>query len=286
MRTLRRYLNAHRRLTGDSLRKTLALYLAAPMLPRGMHVALMRAYRERLLNLERWRLFPAWMPESLRTTLFTAHLKEVKDAESNRQFANEAQHRLSAALDTPETPTIAWGWPIEIWRPYADRRLHEFLLALPPEQLFEPGLNDRSSYGGSKQLLRRSMRGMLPDSIRTRRVPTHFGATVEQDMERHWPRYEAAFGPDSHSVIAERGYVDPHQFWERLQQFRVGGFGPDAFPVYYMVGLETWLRGLRGPRADVVKLSTRVGSSRAVVVHDRDRSELPDRSSELVLERR
>ena len=42
------------------------------------------------------------------------------------------------------------------------------------------------SYARSKRLLREAMRGILPESVRTRTVPTHFASFFAQDMNSHW----------------------------------------------------------------------------------------------------
>jgi asparagine synthase (glutamine-hydrolysing) len=53
---------------------------------------------------------------------------------------------------------------LELRHPYRDRRLVEFVLSLPAYQLYFHGLH--------KHILRKAMRGILPDLIRARRQPT------------------------------------------------------------------------------------------------------------------
>jgi asparagine synthase (glutamine-hydrolysing) len=96
------------------------------------------------------------------------------------------------------------------------------------------------------------MRGILPESVRTRTEKTVFGNTVVSEFESQWPLYEQAFGPGSRSKIAERGYVDGPRFWERLNDVRQGVEATDLIYVLEMVGLETWLRTLELPRAEAV----------------------------------
>jgi len=50
--------------------------------------------------------------------------------------------------------------------PFLDVDLFELVLRLPPEHGFDPYLN--------RPLLRRAMRGIVPDEVRTRRGKTHF----------------------------------------------------------------------------------------------------------------
>src|SRR5207253_2440275 len=103
-------------------------------------------------------------------------------------------------------------------------------------------------YAGSKQILRRAMRGILPESVRTRTTKTTFGNTVIAELDHQWPLYEAAFGPRARSRIVERGFVDGPRFWQRLNELRRGTPSPDLVYVLEMVGLETWLRTLELPR--------------------------------------
>lgn len=65
---------------------------------------------------------------------------------------------------------------VELRNPYRDRRLIEFVLALPAYQLHYRGLY--------KHILRVAMQGILPESIRTRRKPTSLTPFFFRGMER------------------------------------------------------------------------------------------------------
>jgi asparagine synthase (glutamine-hydrolysing) len=159
------------------------------------------------------------------------------------------------------------GFPVQIWRPYADRRLHQFLLAIPPEQKFAPHPETDEQYAGSKRIVRRGLRGVLPESIRTRTSKTHFASLFEDELHRRWSDYEAAFGPGDRSELAERGYVDKALFWRRLGQVREQGWGTDLIYVMRVLWLETWLRAMRLPRAQATTVSTRRGASELGLAH-------------------
>lgn len=291
------YLAAMRRWSPDSLAKMLALYVVGPLLPPTLHSRLMLAAISRKLRLDAWWLVPSWIPNPLRALLLVRNQELALAREASRVRANETQHRQLVALEPPETPTIASGWPIEIWRPFADRRLVEFVLAVPPEHLFEPRVDDPSAYGSSKQLLRRGLRGLLPEAVRTKRAPTTFGGAALNALERDWPLIEAAFGPGGRPEVGRRGYVDQALFWERLQAVRTGRFGRDFHYVHYIIGLETWLRGLAAPRPQATTVSTRVRTAPSVLVNEDEStsasaastfigSAAPDQRTTLVLERR
>ena len=244
-----RYFGAYRALTDESLLKSLLLHCLIPLLPRRAQLPAMRAYIRRYVGLERWRLLPFWMPQPLRDALSDRHLQVALEVEAGRRFADETRHQIHAGITPAETPFNPLGWPLENWRPFADRRLHEFLLAIPPEVLYVPRRDPTEVYGASKALLRQAMRGILPERIRTRTGATHFAALFAQDLSRRRPLYAATFGPGSRSEIAARGYVDAPRFWQRLEAIRGGAVGGDFVYVMRLVGLESWFLTFRLPRA-------------------------------------
>jgi asparagine synthase (glutamine-hydrolysing) len=187
------------------------------------------------------------MCEPLRADLSRRQVQLWLEAERARRFSSPAREAEYNLLYPPEIMLHPAPWPLEIWRPFADRRLHRFLLAIPPEHKFAPHPDSDEFYAGSKRVVRHAMRGIVPESVRTRTSKTVFQAQVRHGIDRQWSAFEAAFGPSSRPEIALRGYVDRHQFWSRLIHLREGQYGPDLVYVLEMVGLETWLRTLQLP---------------------------------------
>jgi asparagine synthase (glutamine-hydrolysing) len=255
LRTLQRYWQAYRRATSAPVRRTLLFGCVLPLLPLWLQRELRAAYLRRNLERLRRRLLPGWMPEPLRQELSQRHLELCLEEEHAQRFASPAREHEARLLDPPEVSWHPAPWPVEIWRPYADRRLQEFMLAIPPEQKFAPHPESDEFYAGSKWLVRRAMRGILPESIRTRRAKTVFNGVFEREVARQWPLYEAAFGPSGRSELAVRGYVDPALFWARLQELRDGGGeGADLIYLMQIVALESWLRVFRLPRPQLVTM--------------------------------
>jgi asparagine synthase (glutamine-hydrolysing) len=252
VRALLHRLRAYRRTSDGPLVKDLILYCLAPLLPIRLQSHLVGAYLRWLFHRERWGLLPHWMPAPLREELSARHLQLSLQAERRRQFSNQTLHWEYGELYPPEIVRHPAPWPIEFWRPFADRRLHEFLLAIPPEQKFRPAPDSDEFYAGSKWLVRRALHGILPERVRTRTHKTVFDSVFEGEIARNWPAYERAFGPGSRSEIATRGYVDRSAFWSRLQQLRSGLAGGDARYVLRLVELESWLCGLALPRARLI----------------------------------
>jgi asparagine synthase (glutamine-hydrolysing) len=250
-----RRLRAYRRTSNERLRTIVARDCLAPLLPLAVQKRVMTAYVRRQVDRFRPALLPAWMPAALRENLVERHLALCLAAERERRYASPARHWEYGMLSPPEITRHPTPWPVEIWRPFADRRLHEFLLAIPPEQKFAPHPDTDEYYAASKSLVRRSMRGIVPESIRTRTSKTFFDAVFEHELERAWPAFEAAFGPAARPEIARYGLVDPRQFWARLEHMRGDLHGPDAVYILQVVALESWLRIFRLERSQRVTVS-------------------------------
>lgn len=257
-----RHLRAYRRLSNESPRKILALYCGVPFLPLAVQRALMVAYTRREFAREKGGLLPSWMPESLRTELARRHLTLELDRARQRRFASPGRQKEYGLLYPAEVGREPSGWPLVISRPYADRRLHEFLLAIPPEQKFEPHPYADELYAGGKLIVRRGLRGILPESVRTRTVKTHFASLLQDEIQRRWPDYERAFGPNGQSELARRGLVDRGRFWDRLQDLRGGDWGLDFLYVMRLFGVETWLRTFQLPRSQLIANQARQAISR------------------------
>jgi asparagine synthase (glutamine-hydrolysing) len=251
-RLFRRHLETYRRGSSEPLRSIVAQYCVAPLLPLPVHRAIAGAYaRRRLARLGR-RLTPTWLTDTLRADLHDRQRALALQAERARRFSSPAREWEFELLYPPEAIQHPAPWPVEVWRPFADRRLHTFLLAVPPDQKFAAGLAPEAYYTASKQLVRRAMVGVLPESVRTRVGKTVFNSVVAETARRHWATFEAAFGPGARSELAERGYVDPARFWTRLELLRDGLEGADAVYLVKMIALESWLRTFRLPREQLV----------------------------------
>ncbi len=255
-RTFWRHFQATRRSSRQSMSTVLALSCVAPLLPLPVQRAVMDRYVRRLHRRHGAAVLPRWMPQPLRAELSDRNVRLFLDAEAHRRFSNPSQEEEYRLLWPPEVSRPPTPFPLEIWRPFADRRLHEFLLAIPPEQKFEPHPDTDEFYAGSKWLVRRAMRGILPELVRTRTSKTVFSSAFERELDTHWPLYELAFGPGSRPEVAARGYVDPQLFWARLQELRAEAKdGSDLLYVARVLGLETWLQALNLPRPQLVTVA-------------------------------
>jgi asparagine synthase (glutamine-hydrolysing) len=257
LRAFWHHLQVYRRLAKahEPLYSTLGLYCLGPLLPAQMQTSLMSTYLRRQYARHGARMLPPWMPDELRTELADWHLRLLLRAEQQRRFSNPTREDDYRLLYPPEVVRHPTPWTFEERRPFADRRLHQFLLGIPPEQKFSPHPDTDSKYAGQKQIVRRAMRGILPESIRTRTLKVNFVGVWQSEIAQQWPIYEAVFSPSACSEVAARGYINPQQFWSRLVELRTGNFGPDFAYIVKIVDLETWLRAIKLPRPQLVTVA-------------------------------
>jgi asparagine synthase (glutamine-hydrolysing) len=114
--------------------------------------------------------------------------------------------------------------------PYLDRRLVEFLLAVPYEQLVRPG--------ESRSLMRRALKGILPEGIRQRRGKGNPGETVCRAFSREWRHLGYLF---EDPWVARWGYLEPKPLREAFARVRLGNPANSAV-LLGVVALEIWLR--------------------------------------------
>jgi asparagine synthase (glutamine-hydrolysing) len=122
--------------------------------------------------------------------------------------------------------------------PLVYRPLVELILGLDWEHLVRPDEN--------RVVMRRALRGILPDALRTRATKEKHLAPVYAGLRANWPRI-------SHLVTGERlaelGVVEPKLFREAVNVMRAGHPGPGRNSLVSMTALylETWMN-LKGGR--------------------------------------
>jgi asparagine synthase (glutamine-hydrolysing) len=114
--------------------------------------------------------------------------------------------------------------------PYTHRPLVEFLLAVPAKMLCRPD--------EPRWLMRRALRGIVPDAILRRRSKGNYEGTFLKAMRACAAGLAEA--PES-MLLARRGYVDARSAGRRL--FRLGqGLPCNAGQLRQIILLELWLR--------------------------------------------
>lgn len=137
-----------------------------------------RALR-RLTGKDQGSNLPDWIDAGFaRRTGLTDRMQETPP----RRFPEAARQALYDHLrQTPWDRSAFWydqhaaDFGIEVRHPFLDRRLIEFLVSIPPAQLFRADL--------SKRLLRQAMIGFLPETVRLRRAKTHLSAFLAFSLD-------------------------------------------------------------------------------------------------------
>lgn len=116
--------------------------------------------------------------------------------------------------------------------PYLDQNLIEFVLSIPATQLLRPG--ERRS------LMRRSLVGIVPQDILSRRTKQFSARTPVLVLEKRWGELQNMY---ERSLSSELGYVHDDQFLRVISDARAGKTVP-LVRVLRAISLEYWLRDL------------------------------------------
>lgn len=179
-------------------------------------------------------LLPAWVaPDFERRAGFAGRQADLRPP---RVFASPARQEVYANLiATPWYWRLAnWhdrnaaSFGIEVRHPFLDRRLFEYVQAIPGEQLFR--------LDSTKNLLRRAMAGLLPERIRTRPGKTRFASFLDSVL-RHGEVQEILSSPRS----AVLGILDKEKLQASYRDFLRGADG-ERRALWHTVNLEIWLR--------------------------------------------
>jgi asparagine synthase (glutamine-hydrolysing) len=140
--------------------------------------------------------------------------------------------RTSAAL----LQSYLLGNEVEMRFPFLDRRLVEFAMAIPMDQKLRTGCDTRS-------ILRRAMRGILPEKIRTRAGKGQFDRSISIGFEKE-RKFVSRLTKSS--CLASMGLIDVDKFRKAWECAYIG----ETRQIYLFMAalsLEIWVRAfLRG----------------------------------------
>jgi len=238
----------------------------AELTRRGKWLAMMRQLRSDAANYSRtpsWLLMnqvikplvPMPVKDVLRPLVRRFRRQEQEQVPLVRPDFARAQGIYEQTLPLPQFPTSAqqslyysifYGWGVvtcemnqlfssrfgvECRWPFLERRLVEFLLAVPQEQRWR---GDESKF-----LLRQAMVGILPEKLRQRKHKASFTMVFDQELRhRQADKVEALFRD---SVLVALGVGDRGRFQQVLAEYRAGA--PHlATMVEFVVELELFCR--------------------------------------------
>lgn len=116
--------------------------------------------------------------------------------------------------------------------PYLDQTLIEFLLSIPADQLMRPG--ERRS------LMRRSLAGIVPQEILSRRTKQVGARTSVIILEKYWDELQSIYQT---SLSSRLGYIHEAQLLKTICDTRAGK-SVSMVRVLWTISLEYWLRDL------------------------------------------
>ncbi len=214
-------------------------YCLKPLIPATVKAAL-RPVREFLGNRTTFGLVA---PEFLRTSGLGERLRESSSAPRLATRALAALYQAVFAswnnMGAEMNDMFCAGMGVEARHPLWDRRLVEFLFAIPEEQ--------RWRGTESKFILRRAMRGLLPDSVRTRTDKAEFSLPIASElMDRQADRVEQLL---ARSVLVEMGIIQPEALARLVSQTPTGNSAL-ASRLRMVVALEVFCRAALGLGAD------------------------------------
>ena len=130
---------------------------------------------------------------------------------------------------------------VELRSPLYDRRVVEFACSRPREE--------RNDGRETKRLLRRSMRGLLPDEVLVPR-PYRTGITTAYSDRKMRESYPRLMEPLLDSLrLAELGIVDRRALTEAWQEFLRTGANDLKIPLFLTLNVELWVRAREDARA-------------------------------------
>lgn len=185
-------------------------------------------------------VWPAWLVDPVRAQLDAWHADRML-WRASLAAPSEVQRRLALALlgdsgtflllERVDLLGVSAG--VEFRHPFYDRRVIEALLGTPAEQ--------RASATSTKDVLRRAMRGLLPEVVRTRQDAADFGHYADPIIvTTHVEHYRRAF---QSSALEREGIVKPGVLLASL--------APDrnlSLP-WRAMAIETAVRTIREARA-------------------------------------
>lgn len=158
------------------------------------------------------------------------------------RFSTRSQQQVYRGLYRGWNATVAGEamdfltsrFSLEVRYPFFDRRLVEFLIAIPIDQLWRGEQ--------TKFVLRNAMKGVLPESVRTRRGKAEFSPVIDVELRRnHSAAVEELFRT---SVMVSHGILDGAKLLKLLERYRRGAGPHLSTQVLFFASLELWFRSV------------------------------------------
>jgi asparagine synthase (glutamine-hydrolysing) len=228
------------RIRGGRGRRHLLVYALAPLLPQPISRWFSALLRGDGVGSPYGRPLAKWLDRDFvrRHDLLARERALVPESGAADRVAAEASWYLTTPLllhGLSLIAELALQEGVELRSPLYDRRVVEFALARPRWE--------RASGRETKYLLRRSVRGLLPDEVLAPR-PHRTGVTVGYSRRRMRESYPAHFEElfASPLVLAELGIVDTEALKSEVSEYLRAGGDFRRVSLFYTLQAEWWLR--------------------------------------------
>ena len=171
---------------------------------------------------------PAWL------TPYSINLLGIRDSSIEKKPHSQLLDYQAASATTSEIP-VANRHRLELRHPYRDQRLIEYAMSLPAYQLH--------MHGQTKRILRTAMKGILPETIRTRRKPTGLYSLLDRGIKSEKPRLQSFI---SNSNVTWTKYVNSQWLqsrWDNSISFE--NDGPETLIFWNCYSFEHWKNDIR-----------------------------------------
>jgi len=177
---------------------------------------------------------PIWLREEvLRRTAAARHERQKRlkffgpqpSFCANLQALDQIQRMLSCSV-VPVAPLLERRYP------FLDRDLLIYLFAIPRDQMVRPGQR--------RSLMRRALRGIVPDEILDRRRKAYVNRLPIIAIERRWTQYVSK---NTETWLSRLGYIDDRKLCASLEEVCRRRQSP-AMSLLRATGIEDWLDAL------------------------------------------
>jgi asparagine synthase (glutamine-hydrolysing) len=209
-----------------------------PLLPTKLRLA----YRRRRPRSVRWRN-PGLHPDLVKRTGLEARSTRDQRWKEFPAPGHWSRYRSLTSASWPQGAAAVRSLHnrhhLEQADPYWDRRLLEFVMALPADQLGRPGR--------TRWVQRNALVGLLPEAVRERRGKTHFHPLLVRGLRKQEQSTVRMLLQDSQ--IVRRRFVRPD--WLQTEFQADGGWTDYGYWLWLFISLEIWLRHYwqTGPQA-------------------------------------
>lgn len=132
--------------------------------------------------------------------------------------------------------------------PFLDRRVVEFAMAIPVDQ--------KIRLGETRSILRRSLKGILPEKVRTRRTKGGPTQAFQRALVREWPWLRRLL---SEPRVCDFGIVEREPFVQAMHKARHGVLSHPSM-LLRTISLELWLRSFES-RSETDSGAHRLGTA-------------------------